>query len=237
MTIKEIFEKAETEGKTLTFEQFEKIAKETKAKFTDLSEGLYVSKDKYENELKAKDDSIKTLNDTISQRDKDIEDVKKQLTEAGEDAGKLGEVSKQLEDLQTKYDADMKSYQDQLSKQSYSFAVKEFAAQQKFSSNAAKHYFEQSMIEANLKMNKKGEITGADDFLKDYKEENADSFVVEETPQESEQNQLNNQNANNNQGNGQPYIPQFTAPTQGQTTVGTQQPSFGFSFSRPMPTN
>ena len=42
MNIKEIFDKAE--NGTLTFEQFEALAKDNKAKFADLSEGNYVSK-------------------------------------------------------------------------------------------------------------------------------------------------------------------------------------------------
>ena len=53
MNIKEIFDKAE--NGTLTFEQFDSLAKEGNAKFADLSEGNYVSKSKYEDDLSSKD--------------------------------------------------------------------------------------------------------------------------------------------------------------------------------------
>ena len=51
MNIKDFFANAE-DGK-LTYEEFEKAAKEAGAKFADLSEGKYVSKAKYEDDLKA----------------------------------------------------------------------------------------------------------------------------------------------------------------------------------------
>ena len=49
MTIKELFDKAESG--TLDYSTFEKLMKEGNAKFVDLSEGGYVSKDKFENEI------------------------------------------------------------------------------------------------------------------------------------------------------------------------------------------
>ena len=66
MNIKEIFDKAE--NGILTFDQFESLSKEGNAKFADLSEGKYVSKSKYDDDVTAKDKSITQLNDTIAQR-------------------------------------------------------------------------------------------------------------------------------------------------------------------------
>ena len=83
MNIKDIFDKAE--NGTLTFEQFETFAKEGNAKFTDLSEGKYVSKSKYDDDLGAKEGSIKQLNDTIAQRDTDLADLQTKLKNAGTD--------------------------------------------------------------------------------------------------------------------------------------------------------
>ena len=53
MDIKTIFEKAE--NGTLTLEQFLAAAKEAKAKFVDLSEGEYVSKQKYMDDIATRD--------------------------------------------------------------------------------------------------------------------------------------------------------------------------------------
>lgn len=177
MKLKELFEKAE--NGVLTYEQLEAAIKEAKANFVDVAEGGYVSKHKYEDELKAKDTQITTLNDTIKQRDTDLEALKGKLKDAGTDATKLAELSTNLETLQTQYDNDIKDYQTKLASQAYEFAVKEFASTKKFTSNAAKRDFVQAMIAKNLKI-ENNTIIGADDFVKLYTTDNADAFVVEE---------------------------------------------------------
>lgn len=181
--IKELFDKAE--GGTLTYEQFEALVKECGAKFADLSDGGYVSKSKYEADIKAKDTEIadrdgqiETLNGTITTRDTDLAGLQKQLEEAGQDATKLAELSTQFSGLQQKYEDDVKNYQAQMQKQAYEFAVKEFASTKNFSSQAAKRDFVKSMIERNLEM-ENGKILGRDDFAEAYSAENADAFVVE----------------------------------------------------------
>jgi hypothetical protein len=176
MTVKELFEKSE--NGTLTFEQFQSLAKNNSAKFTDLSEGVYVSKQKYDNDISAKDGQITALNETIQTRDTDLVSIKKQLEDAGADAQKLSTLSTDLSTLQGKYDADIKSYQKQLAKQAYEFAVKEFANGKKFTSNAAKRDFINSMIAKDLKMDK-DKILGAEDFVTSYSTDNADAFVVD----------------------------------------------------------
>lgn len=173
---KELFDQAE--NGVLTYDEFEAASKAAGVKWTDLSEGGYVSKHKYDDDLKARDSQIETLNATIGTRDTDLESLKQQLANAGADADKLTALNQSLTDLQNKYDADTKQYQEKLSKQAYEFAVKEFAATKKFSSNAAKRDFTQSMIAENLKF-KDGKIIGADDFVNSYTEENADAFLSE----------------------------------------------------------
>lgn len=182
MNIKELFDKAE--NGTLTYTQFESLAKEANAKFADLSTGEYVSKSKYESELEAKTKEIETLNDTVATRNTDLEALKKQLEDAGTDVTKLGELTSQFENLKTKYDTDMKAYKEQLKQQEYEFAVKEFANSKKFTSDAAKRDFTRQMIESNLKLDK-GKIIGAEDFTTNYRADNATAFVedvVDPTP-------------------------------------------------------
>ena len=180
MNIKEIFEKAE--GGTLTFDQFEALAKDSGAKFTDLSEGKYVSKSKYDDDLSAKETSITELNDTIAQRDKDLANLQTQLKDAGTDTTKLAELQTQFDTLQAQYTADTEAYKQKLADQKYEFAVKEFANSKEFTSHAAKRDFIRSLLDENLKM--KGDtIIGADDFVKVYTEENADAFVTKKEPE------------------------------------------------------
>lgn len=183
MTIKELFEKSQ---EPLTYDAFEKLMKESGAKFADLSEGNYVSKDKFDNEIASKDGQINSLNDTIKARDKDLKDLKTQLKEAGTDAEKLTDLETQLGNLQSQYKQDTDNYKAQLSKQAYEFAVKDFANSKKFSSNAAKRDFIKSMIDKKLKM-EGDKILGADDFVTAYSTDNADAFIVEEEKKEPEQ--------------------------------------------------
>lgn len=181
MNIKEIFDKAE--NGTLTYDQFDALAKENKVKFADLSEGNYVSKSKYDDDLNAKDTSITKLNDTIAQRDKDLADLQTQLKDAGTDTSKLAELQTNFDTLQNKYTEDMKAYQQQLADQKYEFAVKEFANSKEFTSHAAKRDFVSQLLNEKLKM-KGDDIIGADDFANSYAKDNADAFVTKTEPTE-----------------------------------------------------
>ena len=175
MNIKDIFDKAE--NGTLTFAQFEELAKGEGAKFTDLSEGKYVSNSKYDDDIGAKDSSIEQLNATITQRDTDLADLQTKLNEAGPDATKLSELQSSFDTLQTKYAEDLKAYEQKLADQKYEFAVKEYANGKEFTSQAAKRDFVRSMLSEKLKM-KNDAIIGADDFATAYAGENADAFVT-----------------------------------------------------------
>ena len=204
MNIKEIFDKAE--NGTLTFEQFETLSKEGNAKFADLSEGKYVSKSKYDDDLGSKDNSITQLNDTIAQRDKDLAELQTQLKDAGTDTSKLAELQTKFDTLQDKYTADTKAYQEQLAEQKYEFAVKEFANSKDFTSQAAKRDFVRSLLSEKLKM-KDDVIIGADDFATAYAKDNSDAFVVKTSPEEP-----GTPNNGSDQGK-----PQFVSSTPGTT--------------------
>ncbi len=210
MNVKELFDKAE--NGVLSWEQFETAAKNSNAKFVDLNEGGYVSKHKYDDDIVSRDNQITTLNGTLSTRDKDLADLKDQLKNAGTDATKLSELTTQFDTLKTKYDTDTKSFKEQLRKQAYEFAVKDFANTKKFTSNAAKRDFIQSMIAKNLKI-EDNRIIGADDFVNMYSEANADAFVVEQVQQPSE-----------------PPKPQFVNPTPGGNPSQAEQNAFVNAF-------
>ncbi len=228
MTIKELWELAATEDGSLTYEQFEELARDNKAKFADISEGKYVSINKYNDDLKAKDVQIDNLNGTIQTRETDLNSLQEQLKNAGVDAGKLEELSSSLTALQTKYDTETKELQSKLAKQGYEFAVREFAATKNFSSNAAKRDFINTMINSNLKLSKDGKsIMGAEDFVNEYSADNADAFITEEdyyVPEEDHESPL----------------PTFVAPTPGSydtnpDPTGGFSEAFHFATVRPMP--
>lgn len=205
MNLKEIFKKAE--NGVLSYDQFMELAGD--AKFVDLTEGGYISKSKYENELAGKDSEINTLNTTIQTRDTDLQNLKAQLEAAGTDADKLSTLSQEFESLKGKYDTDTKAYKDQLKKQAYEFAVREYAATKKFTSNAAKRDFINSMIAKDLKMDNNA-IMGAEDFVSAYSKDNADAFVSEPEPEPEFP------------------LPSFASPTNGPE-VTPQDPTGGFA--------
>lgn len=197
MNVKEIFEKAQ--NGTLTYDQFMQLA--GNSKFADLTEGNYVSKQKYEDDLASRDGRITDLNTTISKRDEDLASLQKKLDEAGNDANKLTEVSTQLANLQTKYDSDIKEYQAKIDKQNYEYAVKELANSKQFTSGAAKRDFIHNLIDKKLAM-ENGKLVGVDDFITDYQKENADAFVVDNNQSQQPNNNapkfVDSTNKNNN---------------------------------------
>lgn len=176
MNLKDLFEGAE--NGVLTYEQLKARMDEKNAKFVDLSEGGYVAKQKYTDDLSARDTRITALDEAVKTRDTDLATLKAQLESAGTDATKLTELTTQFSDLQKRYDKDTKALQKQMEEQAYKHAVNDFANAQKFSSQAAKRDFVNSMLSKNLQM-ENDTIIGATDFMSAYQKENSDAFVVE----------------------------------------------------------
>lgn len=147
-------------------------------RFADLSEGGYVSVDKYNSQVNGLAQQVKDLQGQISQRDTDIADLNTKLTAAQGDAAKLTDVQKQLTGLQTKYNDDQKAWEAKNAKQQRDFMIREKANGLKFTSAAAKRDFLGQASDKDFKVD--GEtLMGYEDFLTKYKTDNPDSFVVE----------------------------------------------------------
>lgn len=213
MSLKELFEKAE--GGVLTYDQFVAAYKEAGMKLADLSTGDYVAKKKFDDEMASKDSQISTLNETIAQRDTDLDGLKIKLSEAGNDIEKLNKLSSDLTSLQSKYDSDVQSYKAQLAKQAYEFAVKDFASTKTFTSKAAKRDFINSMIAKDLKMDG-DKILGADDFVNAYSADNEDAFFVEVDPEPEDTSSKQS-------------LPQFIDSTPGNDSGSSE--GFHFNFT------
>lgn len=183
--LKELFDGAENGA--LTYEQFSGLVKTGGYKLADLSKGDYVSKKKYEDDLASKDSTIKDLNATIETRNTDLSSLKEKLDKAGTDSTMIENLSGELTALQEKYDIATKDYQNKLQKQAYEFAVKDFANNQSFSSNAAKRDFINSMLSKELPM-ENGSIMGASDYMAEYAKDNSDAFVVAKEPEPKPEN-------------------------------------------------
>jgi hypothetical protein len=219
MNLKDLFDKAE--NGMLTYDQLVAHMQESKAKFVDLSEGKYVDKQKYDDDLSARDTRISTLDTTLKTRDADLTNLRTQLENAGTDADKLSKLTTDFTDLQTKYDRDTKAYEKQLKDQAYKYAVKEFTDKLKFTSQAAKRDFTNSMMAKNFAI-ENDVIVGASDFVTAYTKDNADAFVVDTpaTPPAP--------------GNDKPHFVDTTNPA--GTPTGTPNP-FNFNFTGVRPHN
>lgn len=146
-------------------------------KLVDLSEGGYVSKEKYDNKTAALQAQVDSLNGTITQRDTDLQSVRDQLKVAGADKTKLEETQTNLTNLQAQYDKDKQDWQAELDKQNYAFMVKEKAGELSFSSASAKKAFIQDAIAKDFKV--EGEtLLGYNDWLTDYQKNDPGAFAA-----------------------------------------------------------
>ncbi|MBO4543885.1 MAG: phage scaffolding protein [Bacteroidales bacterium] len=136
-------------------------------------------------QLQAQIDALnKQLEDVtgqVNQRDADLTSLRSQLEEAGQSATKLSQVQKSFADLQTKYEADTKKYQEKLQKQSYEFAVQQAIGEIQFSSKAAKSAFTRALIEKNLPL-QDGKLLGFSDYIEEQKQVDPDAFKKDEQP-------------------------------------------------------
>jgi len=147
-------------------------------RFADLSEGGYVSVDKFNSQVNTLTAQVKDLQGQIAQRDSDISGLQEKLTAAQADASKLGDVQNELKGLQTKYENDQKDWAAKTAKQQKEFTIREKASELKFTSKAAKRDFISQALGKDLGEN----LVGFDAFLDSYKTENDGAFVVETPP-------------------------------------------------------
>lgn len=186
--LKEFFDAME-DGK-LTFQQFVEACRDGGLKLVDLSEGGYVSKQKYVDELNAANEKVNTLNENLTSRDNDLAELQSKLEEAGTDAEKLTTLSNDFTSLKEKYDAEVKDYKTQLKKQAYEFAIKQHAGELNFSSEAAKRDYINQAISKDMKMDGES-IIGISDFDAIYNQNNGDAFVVEDVNDSNEDESSN----------------------------------------------
>lgn len=179
-------------------------------RFADLSEGRYVSVDRFNSQRDTLNQQITDLTEQITQRDNDLADLNTRLTAAQNDAAELENVRGQVTSLQEQYNADKQDWENKLAEQKYTSAVRERSSAIRFSSPAAQRDFIRSVTEKKLQMD--GDtLLGYDDFLTKYAADNPGAIVTEPEPDD-----------------GQTPPPTITLPT---TKPGAGEKSvFGFHF-------
>lgn len=190
-------------------------------RFADLSEGGYVSVDRFNSQVNGLTQQINDLTGQISQRDADITDLQGKLTAAQTDASKLTEVQTQLTGLQTKYQQDQQAWDAKVVKQRKEFMVREQANALHFSSAAAKRDFISQAQSKDFQLD--GEtLVGYGDFLTKYKAENPGA-LVEQQPTDPN---------NPNDGKPQIVLPKNPKPDGDKAVFG-----FHFNGVRPKPSD
>lgn len=142
-------------------------------RFADLSEGGYISKEKYLSEKTRADGlegQLKEANTAIeSYKGMDIEGIKKSA-----------------EEWKAKYEADTASLQKQMEQQTYDYEAERYLSKFKFSSELARKAAIADFREKKFQL-QDGAFLGADDFMKQLKETNPTAFVDEEASQNQQQ--------------------------------------------------
>lgn len=128
---------------------------------------------------------VTDLQSQLGQRDTDMTTLQEQLTAAQTDADKLTAAQEQLTQLQSKYAADQKKWEEKAAKQAYDFAIKEQTQRLKFTSAAAQRDFVRQATGKKLAM-ENGQLLGFDDFANAYRAENPGAMVEEEPPKPAE---------------------------------------------------
>lgn len=131
--------------------------------------GINTLKEQYNGDITA-------LKTQLSDRDKDIEKLKST-------PNNTEELTKQLEQLQEKYNNDTKNLQSQIDSRNYLDAVKSAVAEKgiKFTSKAAERYYFSQAESEKLKL-ENGKLLGFDDFHKKQLEADKDAFVAADKP-------------------------------------------------------
>lgn len=166
------------DGGSLTYAELEAAVKEHKLNLVNLSEGGYVSKNKYDDTVNGLKGQITDLQGRLTSRDTDLTSLRDQLAAAQADAGKLGSIQQSLTDLQNKYNTEKTDYENRLTRQNYEFMVRERANGLHFSSTAAKKAFIQEAIGKEFKVDGDS-LLGYEDFVTKYKADDPSAFATE----------------------------------------------------------
>lgn len=142
-------------------------------RFVDLSEGGYVSKEKYgelDTAKKGIEKQLKDANDTIkSYKDMDIDGIKKSAA-----------------DWERKYNEETQKLNQQIEDDRKAFAAERYIAGQKIKSPLSRKAILQEFLSQNLEY-KDGTFTGADEYMEKVRKQYPDEFEQEQDTNQGRQ--------------------------------------------------
>lgn len=177
----------------------EELYNQVKEKIGDkemfINDGTYIPKKKFDD-----------LNNDKKDLQAQLEEVNKKLqTMSSDDAEN---IKKELEDLKAKYETDTKALNDKWNAREREYLINDLTRDLKFSSNSAKKTFINDLMAKDLKI-ENGKMLGYDDFLNEYRENDADAFVPEK------KNEGQNINLGDNHVEGEPKDDSFERKVMG----------------------
>lgn len=154
-------------------------------------------------EFNARGVEIDNLKKVIEQRDEDLKKLQK-------NAGKDTELSEQLKSLQTKYDEDMKTLNDENNKLRLSTAIKLAVASEAHDVDLVAGLVDTS----KLVLGSDGKVSGLDEQIKLVKEGKPFLFKTQEAPQQNQE------------------APTYGNPFGGGTVAPGEGQGFNFNFTK-----
>lgn len=154
-------------GEELYNQVTEKLKGNDKVKLANLADGGYVGKEKFD----ASETTISDLKKQLADRDKDIKELKKS-------AGDNADLTKQLTDLQAKYDTDTKTLNDKISQNALNAALDLGITKAKGKDPVG---IKAHLAGAKLTLKDDGTVDGLDAAMEDLKKSYGYLFTQEET--------------------------------------------------------
>lgn len=139
-------------------------------RYADLSEGNYVSKEKYTN-LQTEANGYKTQ---LSDANKEIKSYKDMDIDG---------IQQKVTDWETKYNTDMAALNQQIVTQKKTFAAEKYLDGQKIKSPLAKKSILSEFMKQDFELQEDGTFKGAEEYMKKVREQYPDDFESDESEQ------------------------------------------------------
>ena len=164
--------------------------------------------------------AVNKVNQDLEKYKEENEGLKTQLNDANNQINSFKEmdidgIKASAEEWKTKYETDTKALNDKIASKDYDYAIKDYMSQFKFIDDDVKETVINKFRGKEFKL-EEGKFLGADDFMKQYKEEHKSLFVSDE-PQDP--------------------IPQIVKPIGGKPQVEGSKFGFANMFTGVRPQN
>lgn len=169
-------------------------------------------------DIQREKNAVNKVNQDLEKYKAENEGLKTQLSEANTQIQSFKEmdidgIKASAEEWKTKYETDTKALNEKIAAKDYDYAIKDYMSKFKFIDDDVKETVINKFKAKEFKL-EEGKFLGADDYMKDYKENHKSLFISDE-PQDP--------------------IPEIVKPTGGSNPVGDTNPfKFNFMGVRPV---